>query len=89
MYDELGLSTDNGLNTFQLQPRIQFNWDINEKHKDYLRFGAGIFASDINNYAMINNQLFDGTKILSIDIQQNVPTPNFVGLPQEPRIRSR
>jgi hypothetical protein len=84
VYDELGLSTDNGLNTFQLQPRIQFNWDINEKHKDYLRFGAGIFASDINNYAMINNQLFDGTKILSIDIQQNVPTPNFVGYRKNP-----
>lgn len=84
VYDELGLSTDNGLNTFQLQPRIQFNWDINENHKDYLRFGAGIFASDINNYAMINNQLFDGTKILSIDIQQNIPTPDFVGYRKNP-----
>ncbi|MGX5817248.1 carboxypeptidase regulatory-like domain-containing protein [Chitinophaga lutea] len=78
VYDELGLKTDNGLNSFQLQPRLQFNWDVNEKHTDYVRFGAGIFASDINNYAMINNQLFDGTKVLSIDIQgAQVPTPNF------------
>ncbi|RPD40587.1 TonB-dependent receptor [Chitinophaga barathri] len=85
VYDELGLSTNNGLNTFQLQPRIQFNWDINQKHTDFLRFGAGIFASDINNYAMINNQLFDGTKILSIDIQgAGVPSPNFIEYRKNP-----
>lgn len=85
VYDELGLRTDNGLNTFQIQPRIQFNWDINEKHTDYFRFGAGIFGSDINNYAMINNQLFDGTKVLSIDIQgAGVPVPDFEAYRKNP-----
>ncbi len=78
VFDQLGLRTDNKLNTFQLQPRLQFNWNINEKSTDFLRFGAGIFGSDINNYAMINNMLFDGTKVLSIDVQgSQVPTPNF------------
>ena len=76
-YDELGLVTNRSLNTLQLQPRIQFNWDINEKHRDYLRLGAGIFGSDINNYAMINNMVFDGTKVLSVDIQKNIPKPDF------------
>lgn len=85
VYDQLGLRTDNKLNTFQLQPRIQFNWDINEKHTDYLRFGAGIFGSDINNYAMINNMLFDGTKVLSVDIQgSQVPPPDFDGYRKNP-----
>lgn len=85
VFDRLGLRTDNSLRTFQVQPRIQFNWDINEKHTDYLRFGAGIFGSDINNYAMINNMLFDGTKVLSVDIQgANVPNPNFPGYRQNP-----
>ncbi|MFL5746021.1 MAG: carboxypeptidase regulatory-like domain-containing protein [Niastella sp.] len=83
-YDELGLVTNRSLNTLQLQPRIQFNWDINEKHRDYLRLGAGIFGSDINNYAMINNMVFDGTKVLSVDIQKNIPKPNFPGYRSNP-----
>jgi len=85
VYNELGLRTDNSLKTFQLQPRIQFNWDINEQHRDYLRFGAAIFGSDINNYAMINNMLFDGTKVLTIDVQgAAVPRPDFVEYRKNP-----
>ncbi|SDG91136.1 TonB-dependent receptor [Chitinophaga filiformis] len=85
VYQDLGLRTDNSLKTFQVQPRLQFNWDINEKHKDYLRFGAAIFGSDINNYAMINNMLFDGTKVLTVDVQgSSVPAPNFVEYRKNP-----
>ncbi|THU34189.1 TonB-dependent receptor [Niastella caeni] len=85
VFDDLGLTTNRSLNTFQLQPRIQFNWDINERHRDYLRLGAGVFGSDINNYAMINNMVFDGTKVLSVDIQgAGIPTPNFPGYRNNP-----
>lgn len=85
VYDDLGLRTNNMLKTFLVQPRVQFNWDIGERQKHYLRFGAGIFGSDINNYAMINNMLFDGTKVLSVDLQgPNVPVPNFPGYRQDP-----
>lgn len=84
VYDDLGLTTNRSLGTFQVQPRIQFNWDINEKHRDYLRLGAGVFGSDINNYAMINNMVFDGTKVLSVDIQTGIPTPDFQGYRNNP-----
>lgn len=85
VYDELGLRTDNGLSTFQVQPRMQITWDFNDKHTDILRFGAGIFASDINNYAMINNMVFDGTKVMSVDLQGAlVPTPNFESYRKDP-----
>lgn len=85
VYEDLGLRTDNGLSTFQVQPRIQFTWDVNERQRDFVRLGAGIFGSDINNYAMINNMLFDGTKVLSVDIQgANVPVPNFPGYRANP-----
>ena len=78
VFNELGLRTDNVVTTLQLQPRIQFTWDVAEKHKDIVRFGGGIFGSDLNNYSMINNMLFDGTRIASIDVQGSlVPTPNF------------
>ncbi len=85
VFEELDLVTDRSLNTFQIQPRIQFNWDINERHRDYVRLGAGVFGSDINNYAMINNMVFDGTKVLSVDIQNtNVPQPNFPSYRNDP-----
>lgn len=85
VYNELGLSTDNVLTTFQLQPRAQVTWDIGERQRDILRFGAGIFGSDINNYAMINNMVFDGTRVASIDIVgDNVPRPDFPAYRQDP-----
>ncbi len=85
VYDDLGLRTDNGLATFQVQPRLQFTWDVNEKHTDIIRLGGGIFASDINNYAMINNMVFDGTKVMSVDVTGDlVPTPDFAAYRQNP-----
>jgi hypothetical protein len=85
VYRDLGLRTDNGLNTFQIQPRLQITWDINEKQQDILRLGGGIFASDINNYAMINNMVFDGTKVMSVDVQgQLVPSPDFPSYRKNP-----
>jgi hypothetical protein len=83
VYDDLKLKTDHSLNTFQIQPRVQFTWDIGERQKDIIRFGGGIFGSDILNYTMINNMVFDGTKLTSVDITNPstgpglVPTPNF------------
>jgi hypothetical protein len=78
VYDELKLRTDNRLKSFVVQPRLQFTWDINERHTDFIRFGGGIFASDINNYAIINNLTFDGKHLATVDVRApNVPTPDF------------
>jgi len=86
VYDELGLSTDNGINTFQIQPRIQFTWDVNEERKNIIRFGGGIFGSSLNPYSMLNNMLFDGTRIAGVDIidPRLMPKPNFAGYRQDP-----
>ncbi|UOQ68579.1 TonB-dependent receptor [Hymenobacter volaticus] len=90
VFDELGLKTDHSLNTFQLQPRAQFTWDVGERQKDIIRLGGGIFGSDILNYTMINNMVFDGTKLASVDITNSaaqpnlVPTPNFPGYRNDP-----
>jgi hypothetical protein len=85
VFDELGIRTDNKITTLQLQPRFQFTWDVNEKRRDIIRFGAGIFGSDLNNYSMINNMLFDGSRIASIDVSgELVPVPNFPGYRSNP-----
>jgi len=81
--EDLKLRTDNRLRSFIVQPRLQFTWDINEQQRDIIRLGAGVFASDINNYALINNLTFDGTNLATVDVRgANVPTPNFVAYRQ-------
>ncbi|MEO6546360.1 MAG: carboxypeptidase regulatory-like domain-containing protein [Ferruginibacter sp.] len=83
--DELGLRTDNKLKSFVVQPRFQFTLDVNEKHKDFIRLGAGIFASDINNYAVINNLVFDGKHSATVDVRApNIPVPDFIGYRENP-----
>lgn len=85
VFDELGLRTDVKTGGFQVQPRVQFTWDINEKQQDILRIGGGIFGSALNNYSDVNNLQFDGTKIFAVDITgENVPTPDFVSYRNDP-----
>lgn len=78
LYDEMGIRTDNKIKSFVIQPRFQFDWNINEENKDFLKFGAGIFSSDINNYMIINNLVFDGKHLATVDVTGNdVPVPDF------------
>jgi hypothetical protein len=85
VYDNLGLRTDNKLATFQVQPRVQLTWDVNRNSRDIIRIGGGILGSALNPYSMINNMLFDGTHIVTVDISGNgVPTPDFPLYRQNP-----
>jgi hypothetical protein len=78
LYDELQIRTDNRLKSFVVQPRLQFTWDVNDNHTDIFRLGGGIFASDINNYMLINNLTFDGKHLATVDVRApNLPTPDF------------
>ncbi len=83
--DELGLRTDNKLKSSVIQPRFQFTWDVNENRIDFIRFGAGIFASDINNYVLINNLVFDGKHSATVDVRApNIPAVDFNGYRENP-----
>ncbi|KEO71696.1 TonB-dependent receptor [Anditalea andensis] len=85
VFNDLGLRTDNSARGLQIQPRFQFTWDVNERQRDIIRIGGGMFGSNMNNYAMVNNLQFDGTKIYAVDIQgENVPTPDFPGYRNNP-----
>lgn len=75
LYDEMGIRTDNNIKSFIIQPRFQFDWNINEGNKDFVKFGAGIFSSDINNYMIINNLVFDGRHLATVDVN-----PTNIGL---------
>nr|WP_293918098.1 MULTISPECIES: carboxypeptidase regulatory-like domain-containing protein [unclassified Sphingobacterium] len=85
LLSEVGVRTDNKLKSFVVQPRVQFTWDVNENKTDFLRFGAGIFASDINNYMTINNLTFDGKHFATVDVRgADVPRPDFNAYRQNP-----
>lgn len=87
LYDELKIRTDNKLRSFIVQPRFQLTWDVNEEHKNYFRIGAGIFASDINNYMVINNLTFDGKHLATVDVRApNIPVADFVAYRQNPSL---
>ncbi len=75
LFDEMGIRTDNNIKSFIIQPRFQFEWNVNEGNKDFLKFGAGIFSSDINNYMVINNLVFDGNHLATVDVD-----PTAIGL---------
>jgi len=76
--DELNLRTDNTLTSSVIQPRFQFTWDVNERHTDYVRLGAGVFSSDLNNYMLINNLVFDGKHSATVDVRSpNIPAIDF------------
>jgi hypothetical protein len=78
LLDELGIRTDHRLKSSVLQPRLQLTWDVNDKHRDIIRVGGGVFASDINNYVLINNLTFDGKHLATVDVRApNVPVPDF------------
>ncbi|MGK6343820.1 carboxypeptidase regulatory-like domain-containing protein [Chryseobacterium sp. DT-3] len=81
LFDEMGIRTDNQIKSFVIQPRFQFDWNINEENKDFLKFGAGIFSSDINNYMVINNLVFDGKHLATVDVNPGTVglTPDFPG----------
>jgi hypothetical protein len=80
LFDEMGIRTDNQIKSFVIQPRFQFDWNINEGNKDFVKFGAGIFSSDINNYMVINNLVFDGNHLATVDVNpsQIGLTPDFI-----------
>lgn len=85
VYSALGLNTSNKLATLQVQPRLQATWDIARNGKDIIRAGAGVMGSALNPYSMINNMLFDGSHIMSVDLTgSQVPTPDFVAYRKNP-----
>ncbi|HVI44465.1 MAG TPA: carboxypeptidase regulatory-like domain-containing protein [Chitinophaga sp.] len=85
VFKELGIRTDNKLRSFILQPRFQLTWDVQEKHRDYIRVGAGVFASDINNYVVINNLTFDGKHYGTLDVRgADVPEADFIKFRNDP-----
>lgn len=86
VFDELGIRTDNQPMDFNnIQPRLQFTWNVNGNDKDILKLGGGVFSSQPHYYAQVNNIQNSGMLIGAIDVTGNsVPTPDFEGYREDP-----
>ncbi|HLP36048.1 carboxypeptidase-like regulatory domain-containing protein [Lacibacter sp.] len=86
---ELGLRTDNNPTDWNnIQPRVQFTWDVKGKRTDVFKFGAGMFSANPITYAQVNNIQNSGTMVAAIDVTR--PTngsPNLVPVPNFPSYR--
>jgi len=83
--EDLGLRTDGSARGFQIQPRFQLGWDVAGRGTDFVKVGAGVFGSALNNYTDINNLQFDGSRVMAVDVTgSNVPQPNFPQYRRDP-----
>ena len=86
----LGLRTDNNPTDWNnIQPRVQFTWNVKGNRTDVVRFGAGMFSANPITYAQVNNIQNSGTKVAAIDVSRpSNGNPNLVPVPNFPAYRA-
>lgn len=84
-YRELGVKTNSKpADLDNIQPRVELTWNIGGNDTDILKVGGGAFSSMAMYYNQANNMLFDGLKVASIDVRNNVPAPDFNSYRSDP-----
>ncbi|MBS1665524.1 MAG: TonB-dependent receptor [Bacteroidetes bacterium] len=74
------LEQDLGINTHvvpfdakNIQPRMNLIWDVKGNGQDIVKFGAGLFASELTTQPITFAHIDNGVDFRQIDIRQNVP----------------
>src|SRR5882757_5512866 len=74
------LQQDLGINTHvvpfdakNIQPRVNLIWDVNSNGRDVVKFGAGLFASELTTQPITFAHIDNGVDYRQIDIRTNVP----------------
>ncbi len=78
------LEHDLGVNTHvvpfdakNIQPRVNLIWDMNNDGRDIVKWGAGLFASELTTQPITFAHIDNGVDFRQIDIRTNVPVPNW------------
>lgn len=75
---DLGVRTDvKPFDAKNIQPRVNLTWDINNNGRDILKWGAGLFASELTTQPITFSQIDNGVDYRQIDIRTNVPVPDW------------
>lgn len=59
------------------QPRLNLIWDMKSNGMDILKFGAGLFASELTTQPITFAHIDNGVDFRQIDIRTNVPVPDW------------
>jgi len=59
------------------QPRLNLIWDMKSNGMDILKFGAGLFASELTTQPITFAHIDNGVDFRQIDIRTSVPTPDW------------
>jgi len=78
------LEHDLGVNTHvvpfdakNIQPRVNLIWDVNNDGRDIVKWGAGLFASELTTQPITFAHIDNGVDFRQVDIRTNVPIPNW------------
>lgn len=75
---DLGVRTDVvPFDAKNVQPRVNLIWDVNANGKDIVKFGTGLFASELTTQPITFSHIDNGVDFRQIDIRQNVPVPDW------------
>ena len=71
---DLGVRTDVvPFDAKNVQPRVNLIWDVNSNGRDVVKFGAGLFASELTTQPITFAHIDNGVDYRQIDIRTNVP----------------
>lgn len=75
---DLGVRTDVvPFDAKNIQPRVNLVWDVHSNGRDIVKFGAGLFASELTTQPLTFSHIDNGVDYRQIDIRSNVPTPDW------------
>lgn len=75
---DLGVRTDVvPFDAKNIQPRVNMIWDVNSNGRDVVKFGAGLFASELTTQPITFAHIDNGVDFRQIDIRDKVPVPDW------------
>ena len=78
LQQELGVNTHVvPFDAKNIQPRVNLTWDVHGNGKDIVKWGAGLFASELTTQALTFAHIDNGVDFRQINILQNVPIPDW------------
>ena len=60
-----------------IQPRFNLIWDVKGNGQDIVKFGAGLFASELTTQPITFAHIDNGVDFRQVDIYNNVPKPDW------------
>ncbi|MDN3656186.1 carboxypeptidase regulatory-like domain-containing protein [Ferruginibacter paludis] len=84
LYKDLGVRSDVvPFDAKNVQPRVNLIWDVHGNGKDLVKFGSGLFASELTTQPITFSHIDNGVDFRQVDIRQNVPVPDWAAYQQD------